>query len=59
MSSKILKDVKIWEIDGFAIHLEHYDSEIIIKDENGNSMRISKKDKLSIILDLKGSFKTD
>ena len=52
-------DLKIWEINGFPIHLEHYDSEVIIKDENGNSMKISKKNKLSIILNLIGSFESD
>lgn len=59
MPSKIIKDVKIWNINGFPIHLEYYDSELIVKDENGNILRLSKKDDLSIILDLIGSFKTD
>ena len=59
MPSKIPKDKKIWEINGFPIHLELYDSEIIVKDENGNSMRISKKNQLSIILNVNGIFKSD
>ncbi len=59
MTSKTLLDVKTWEINGYLIHLEHYDSEIIVKDENGNRIKISKKEPLSIILDLIGSFKTD
>jgi len=56
MSSKIFKDEKIWMINNFPIHVELYDSEIIVKDENGNSMRISKKDPLSVILNLNGNF---
>jgi len=59
MRNKTLIDVKTWEINGFPIHLEYYDSEIIVKDENGNSMRISKKNRLSIVLNLNGSFKSD
>ena len=59
MPSRIFKDIKIWKVDGFPIHLEYYDTEILVKDENGNSMRISKKDKFSIILDLNGNFKSD
>jgi len=59
MSSKILKDVKIWKINDFEIHIERYDSELIIKDEYGNIMKISKKDPLFILLDLEGSFKSD
>jgi hypothetical protein len=55
---KILKDVKIWKMNDFSIHIELYDSEIIIKDENENVLRISKKEPLSIILDLIGSFKS-
>jgi len=59
MSSKTLIDMKTWGINGFLIFLEYYDSEIIIKDENKNSMRISKKNQLSIILNLNGSFVSD
>lgn len=56
MASKSPRDVKIWEINSFPIHLELYDSEIIIKDEYGNRMNISKQNQISLILDLKGSF---
>ena len=49
-------DKKTLEINGFPIHLELYDSEIIIKDENGNNMRISKKKRQSIVLNLNGIF---
>ena len=59
MPSKIIKDVKIWTINDFPIHVEYNDSEIIISDEEGNTIKVSKKDKISIILDLIGSFKTD
>ena len=58
MPNKTQIDMKIWEINGYPINLEHYHSEVIIKDENGNSMRISKNNQLSIILDLNGSFKS-
>jgi hypothetical protein len=58
MTLKPPKDVKSLEINGFPIHIELDDSNIIIKDESGNSMIISKKDRGSIILDLNGSFKS-
>ena len=56
MSITMLKDKKIWEINGFPIHLEQYGSIIIVKDENGNSMRITKQSPLSIVLHLNGIF---
>jgi len=59
MKNKKPLDVKSWKINGFPIHLEHYDSMIIFKDENGNSMKISKYDRLSVILNLNGSFKSE
>jgi hypothetical protein len=59
MSNKILRDSKIWKVNGYKIHIERYDSEIIIKDEDGNVLNISKKDSLSILLNLKGSFKSN
>ena len=59
MSDKTPIDVKTWKINDFLIYLEYYDSEIIVKDENGNSMSISKKNHLSIILNLNGNFKSD
>ena len=59
MSDRLLIDKQIWEINGFPIHVELYDSKINIKDENGNSMRISKKNHISVILNLNGSFKSD
>ena len=58
MSKKKPIDTKILEINGFLIHLELYNSEIIVKDENGNSMKITKNNNLSIILNLNGSFKS-
>jgi hypothetical protein len=58
MPNKPLGNVKRWEINGFPMDIEFYDSEIIIKDEYGNSIRISKKNRLSIILNLNGSFKS-
>jgi len=58
VTSKILKDVKIWKISDYPIHIEYYDSELIIKDENGNVMRISKKEPLSMIINLIGNFKS-
>jgi hypothetical protein len=59
MPSKILKDQKIWDVNGFPIHLELYDSNIIVRDEDGNSMRIAKKEPLAMVLDVYGIFKTD
>ena len=59
MPNKMPINVKTWKINGFPIHLEHYDSEVIIKDENGNRIRISKENQLCIILNLNGSFKSD
>ena len=56
MPKERLKDKKILEINGFPIHLEIYDSVIIIKDQKGNSMRITKKRRQSIVLDLNGLF---
>jgi hypothetical protein len=59
MPNKMPIVVKTWEINGFPIHLKYNNSEVIIKDEYGNSMRISKKNQLSIILNLNGIFKSD
>jgi len=59
MPSKIFKEVKIWKVNGYSIHVELYDSELIVKDENGNRMMITKKEPLSIFLNLEGSFKSD
>ena len=56
MSEERLKDKKILEINGFPMYLEIYDSEIIIKDEESNSMRITKKSQQSIVLNLSGIF---
>ena len=58
MTSKILKDEKIWRVNGFPIHIKLYDSEIIITDEDGNKLKITKTHPLSIILNLIGNFKT-
>jgi hypothetical protein len=58
MPIKTPRNKKRWEINGFSIQIGFYDSEIIIKDEFGNIMNISKKNRLSLILNLKGSFKS-
>ena len=44
------KDKKILDMNGFPLHLEIYDSSIVIRDEYGNSMRITKKSPQSIVL---------
>jgi len=59
MSSKTTVETKRWDINGYTINLELYDSMIIIQDENGNKIKVSKKEPLKLILDLVGSFKTD
>jgi hypothetical protein len=59
MSSKTLRDNKTWKVNGFKIQIELYDSELIIKDKYGNSMKISKKDPLFVLLNLEGNFKPD
>ena len=59
MQSKSLKDSKVWDVAGFTLHLEFYKSKIIIKDEEGNILKISKKEPLSMILNLIGNFKSD
>jgi len=56
MASKLPVDQKSWEISGFTINIEFFNTEIIVKDECGNSMNISKQNRLSLILNLKGSF---
>ena len=56
MTQKKPRDTKTLDTNGFRIHIELYDSMIIIKDESGNSMSITKKEPLSLILNLKGKF---
>ena len=56
MPRKRPKDKKTWTVNGFPIHLELYDSEIIVKDENDNIMRITKDGQQSIVLKLNGIF---
>ena len=58
MSNKIPIDAKVWKINGFPIYLQLYDSEIIVKDESNNNMRITKKSRQSIVLNLNGIFTT-
>jgi len=53
-----LKDETTIKINGFPVYIEQYDSKIIIKDENKNRMKISKDNKLSILLNLEGKFHT-
>jgi hypothetical protein len=50
------KDKKILDMNSFPLHLEIYESEIIIKDENLNKMRITKRSEKSIVLNLSGFF---
>lgn len=57
MEQKKLRYKKIWEINGFRIHIEFYDSKIVLKDEYGNILNISKKNRLPLILNLKGNYK--
>ena len=56
MTKKQPLDKKILNMNGFPLYLEIYDSRIVIKDEHGNSMRITKKSPQSIVLVLKGIF---
>lgn len=51
-----LKDKINIIINSFPITIEIYDSKIIIKDENKNRMKISKDNKLSILLNTNGIF---
>lgn len=46
-------------MDGYPISLEFYDSMIIIQDENGNRIKVSKKEPLKLILDVTGNFKSN
>jgi hypothetical protein len=59
MVNKKSKDVIVWQVDSYPISLELYDSMIIIQDENGNKIKVSKKEPLKLILKLIGNFKTD
>lgn len=54
MPKEKTKDKKTWKINGFLIHVEQYDSVMIVKDENGNNSRISKQDKQPVVLNLNG-----
>ena len=54
MSKEKTKDKKTWKINGFLIHVEQYDSVMIVKDENGNNIRFSKQDKQPVVLNLNG-----
>ena len=56
MLKKEPKENKTIDMNGFPLHLEIYDSEIIIKDKYCNSILISKSDKNSIVLNLSGFF---
>ena len=49
------KDKKTLEINGFPLYLEISDSEIVIEDENNNSVRVTKKSRQSIVLNLASS----
>jgi len=51
-----LKDKKTVKINGFSIHIEYNDSMIIIKDDYGNKMKITKKDQIFLLLNLEGRF---
>ena len=56
MTKTKLKDMKTWKINGFPIHLEQYDTVLVVKDENGNSLGITKDKQNSIVLKLNGIF---
>ena len=56
MAKKQLINKKILDMNGFLLYLEIYDNEVRIKDEYGNSMRITKKSSQSIVLVLNGIF---
>jgi hypothetical protein len=56
MVKKRSKDKKTLEINGFPLYLEISDSEIVIEDENNNSVRVTKKSRQSIVLNLSGIF---
>ena len=43
-------------MNGFPLHLEIYDSKIIVRDENLNSIMITKNDENSIVLIISGFF---
>ena len=53
-----LKDKTTIKINGFPIYIEHYDSMMIIKDDYENRMKITKDNQISILLNLKGTFKS-
>ena len=53
-----LKDKITVIINTFPITIEKYDSKIIIKDEYENRMKITKDNQISILLNLKGTFKS-
>ena len=48
----------VWDVNKYAIHLERDKKHILIRDEHGNSLRISKNDKNSLIVNMEGSFKS-
>jgi len=48
----------VWEINKYPIQVEKDKKHILIHDEQGNKIKISKKDKNSLVLDLVGSFKS-
>jgi len=56
MPKNSLIDKKTWAINGFPIHLEQYDTILVVKDENGNCIGITKDKQQSIVLDLNGIF---
>jgi hypothetical protein len=53
------KNKQILKVNKYPIHLENNDSLILIKDNYGNSMRISKNENQSIVLNLAGNFKSE
>ena len=59
MSNKKPFYVKTWEINGIPIHIEHYELEIIVRDDNGNSMIIPKTNKKSIVVNLNENQRSD
>jgi hypothetical protein len=56
MSKEALIEKKTLHMNGFSLHLEIYDNEIRIKDDYENSMKITKRSRKSIVLNLSGFF---
>ena len=49
----------VFKINNFKIYFEQDNTHILIKDEYGNNITISKKNKQSILLNLVGTFSSN